>query len=611
MQMSFASSSLKKVLVEMHAQIKIATPVCLTFILRKSIDIVSVIFVGHLSAHYLSSSGLATVTSNVTGSAIVVGMSGALSTLASQANGARDAEALNTSLQQAVMILPIVVCLPVSLLWLFSERIMLTFGQEPALARDASQYLLLLIPSLYCMSLSICVQNWLHAQARTAAMAVVTACMALLHPLWCWLFIYFFGFGYLGAAMAVSLSRALELSALAWYLVFGSSILADVGFTWSYEKAMRNWGPFLALGLPNILMMMEWMASEVVIFLAGALVHPETQVSAMSIYQSTITLCFMLPSGLSVSAATRCGNALGLRDASSAARAAVAAPLLAAVVSCSVAGLIFALHTSWALVFTTDRAVVRAVAGILPILTVYVVADGVQGALTGILKGLGQQRYGAPIVLFSYYVVGLPLSVRLGFNWDQRSLSDGLGIWGLCVGTTVGTVVHALLYAVVVSRTRWPEEAEGVARRIAEERAGAKLRGSGLSVSAGHGEGGSQGHGALIDTDPDSPEAQPRPPPHLTSPDGLTSIFDGDLDDDWNDSFDSFTNFRLYAPDTPSARPIMQRVSESVGASIFGALFQANSKASQRSQYELVQTQLDPLSSSRDSPDDDEDDLIF
>lgn len=601
------ASPLKRVLVEMHAQIKIATPVCLTFILRKSIDIVSVIFVGHLGAHFLSSCGLATVTSNVTGSAIVVGMGGALSTLASQANGGRDAEALNMSLQRAVLILPTIACMPVSLLWLFSERIMLTFGQEPALARDASHYLLLLIPSLYFMSLSICIQNWLHAQARTAAVAVVTACMALLHPLWCWLFIYYLGFGYLGAAMAVSLSRALEFGALAWYLTLGSSILSDVGFTWSLHKALLNWGPFLALGLPNIMMMMEWMASEVVIFLAGALVHPETQVSAMSIYQSTITLCFMIPSGLSVSAATRCGNALGLRDASSAARAALAAPLLAALVSCSVAGLVFAVHTSWALVFTSDRAVVRAVANILPLLTIYVVADGVQGALTGILKGLGQQRYGAPIVIFSYYVVGLPLSVALGFNWDPRSLSDGLGIWGLCVGTTVGTLMHALLYAVVVSRTRWPEEAEGVARRIAEERAAAKQRGVSAGAETGAGAG-SQGLGALIDTDtePDSP-----PPPRLTSPDGLTSIFDGDLDDDWNDSFDSFTNFRLYAPETPSARPIMQRVSESVGASFFGSLFQANAKASQRSEYELVQTQLDPLST-RDSPDEDDlDDLIF
>ena len=592
--------SIKKLIREMYAQSLIAMPVCLTFILRKSIDIISVIFVGHLSAHYLSSCGLATVTSNVTGSAIVVGLGGALSTLASQANGARDAEALNLSLQQAVAIIPTVACVPVSLLWLFSERIMHAFGQEAALAHDASRYLLLLIPSLYCMALSICIQNWLHAQARTLAVAVVTACMALLHPLWCWLFIYYLDLGFLGAAVAVSLSRALELAALVWYLTFGSTILADVRFQWSTHKVFSNWWPFLALGLPNVLMMMEWMASEVIIFLAGALVHPETQVSAMSIYQSTITLCFMLPSGLSVSGATRCGNALGLSDAGSAARAALAAPILAAIVSSLVAGVVIAVHTSWALVFTTDSAVVSAVSGILPILAVYVVADGVQGALTGIIKGLGKQRLGGPIVLFAYYVVGIPLSVSLGFNWSKQSLSDGMGIYGLCLGTTVGTLIHTSLYAVVVLRTNWKEEADGVAKRIVEEsaqlRAGA-LRGSQLVDLDGPDEGPPAGAGGAGSAS------------KLTASDGITNIFDADLDDDWNDSFDSFTKFNLYGtdPDKSPSRPIMQRVQETIGSSFFSAF---RSKQEMRSEYELVQTHLDPLSA-RYSPADEDDDLIF
>ena len=42
-------------------------------------------------------------------------------------------------------------------------------------------------------------------------------------------------------------------------------------------------------------MMGEWWASEAIIFMSGALADPENTVSAMSIYQNTLSICFMIP----------------------------------------------------------------------------------------------------------------------------------------------------------------------------------------------------------------------------------------------------------------------------------------------------------------------------
>jgi len=83
---------------EVASQLKIAGPVVLTFLTRKSVDLVSVIFVGHLGAEYLSaagthcidvssvraswrahpfpsraSAGIAIVTANVSGHSMVIG----------------------------------------------------------------------------------------------------------------------------------------------------------------------------------------------------------------------------------------------------------------------------------------------------------------------------------------------------------------------------------------------------------------------------------------------------------------------------------------------------------------------------------------------------------
>ena len=67
----------KDVIEEIFLQIKLTLPVVLTLTLRKSIDIVPVIFVGHLGMQYLSAAGLATVTANVTGNSVLIGLAGA------------------------------------------------------------------------------------------------------------------------------------------------------------------------------------------------------------------------------------------------------------------------------------------------------------------------------------------------------------------------------------------------------------------------------------------------------------------------------------------------------------------------------------------------------
>ena len=114
---------------EVLGQIKLAFPVCCTFVMRKSVDIVSVMFVGRLGSHYLSAAGIAAVTSNVSGNSMIVGLAGALSTICSQAFGSKDMISFNIAPQRAVLILLAVVCVPISVLWWFSSPVMVALGQ--------------------------------------------------------------------------------------------------------------------------------------------------------------------------------------------------------------------------------------------------------------------------------------------------------------------------------------------------------------------------------------------------------------------------------------------------------------------------------------------------
>ena len=68
-----------------------------------------------------------------------------------------------------------------------------------------------------------------------------------------------------------------------------------------------------------------------------------------------------------------------------------------------------------------------------------------------------------PVVLVSYYFLGLPLGALLAFR-------GGWGARGIVVGLFVGKMSHFLLYGVLVLRTDWQQQVEDAARRVSSER---------------------------------------------------------------------------------------------------------------------------------------------
>ena len=141
---------------------------------------------------------------------------------------------------------------------------------NPNFHRVFIQYLIVLVPSLWAYTASVCIQNWLHAQGKTRYVAIINLCVALTHPLWCYLYIFRCGWGYLGAAYALVTSKYSEMILLFLYACC-SGIGKETNFQLSWTGAWQDWGPFLRLGLPNMIMMFEWWASEIIIFMAGVL----------------------------------------------------------------------------------------------------------------------------------------------------------------------------------------------------------------------------------------------------------------------------------------------------------------------------------------------------
>ena len=105
-----SSSSTMRSKGEIRDQLSLVGPVWLTLACRKAVDIIPVVFVGRLGADYLAAAGLATVTANVLGTSFLIGISGGLSTILTQAFGAQDYELMNVSVQRCAVIMPTSFC---------------------------------------------------------------------------------------------------------------------------------------------------------------------------------------------------------------------------------------------------------------------------------------------------------------------------------------------------------------------------------------------------------------------------------------------------------------------------------------------------------------------
>ncbi|GJM89691.1 hypothetical protein PR202_ga05903 [Eleusine coracana subsp. coracana] len=116
-------------------------------------------------------------------------------------------------------------------------------------------------------------------------------------------------------------------------------------------------------------------------------------------------------------------------------------------------GLFLRLALPSALMLCNDKGVVVYVNAIVPFMCVSVAADSIQGVLSGIARGCGWQHLGAYVNLGSFYLVGIPVALFLGFVLKM----EGKGLW---MGISCGSVVQFLLLALVTFSSNWQKMSE-------------------------------------------------------------------------------------------------------------------------------------------------------
>lgn len=439
-----------EVLNEIKRQLWLAGPLIGSSLLQYTLQVISVMFVGHLGELALSGASMATSFAGVTGFSLMLGMGSALETLCGQSFGAKQKHMLGIHLQRAMLVL-MLVAIPVAIVWAYTGQILLACGQDPEIAAAAGLYAQWLIPSIFAYGLLQCLIRFLQTQNIVFPMMLTSGITTLIHILVCWLLVFKSGLGNKGAALAIAISYWINVFLLALYVKFSPSCKYSwTGFSREVFHDMLN---FVRLAIPSASMVcLEMWSFELLVLLSGLLPNPKLETSALSVSLNTSAMVFMVPYGLGAVVSTRVSNELGA-GRPQAARLAVIVVVGLAIAEALVLGLIMILvRNIWGYAYSNEVEVVKYIATMLPILAASNFLDALQCVLSGAARGCGWQKIGAFVNLGAYYIVGIPSAVLLAFVLHI----GGKGLW---MGIMCGLMVQVLSLLIVALFTNWEKEA--------------------------------------------------------------------------------------------------------------------------------------------------------
>lgn len=192
---------------------------------------------------------------------------------------------------------------------------------------------------------------------------------------------------------------------------------------------------------------------EVGLFSAAALVMGRFGESALAGHQIALqsaSMAFMVPLGVAIATGVRVGQAAGRQDASGVRRAGSLGIVVAAAFMVMTATVFwtaprFVIGLYLRLDDPANAATIGFAVRFLAIAGLFQVADGIQVAASGALRGLKDTRVPMLLTLVAYWLFGLPVGLALAFPL-------GVGPRGLWLGLAAALALAAVLLTVRFAR---------------------------------------------------------------------------------------------------------------------------------------------------------------
>ncbi|KAL5844593.1 hypothetical protein ACOSQ4_010551 [Xanthoceras sorbifolium] len=433
-------------LEEIKAIGKISGPTAITGLLLYSRAMISMLFLGYLGELELAGGSLSIGFANITGYSVISGLAMGMEPICGQAYGAKQWKLLGLTLQRTVLLL-LSTSIPISFMWINMKRILLWCGQDQEISSVAHTFIVFSIPDLFFLSLLHPLRIYLRTQSITLPLTYCSAISVLLHIPLNFLLVVHFKMGISGVAIAMVWTN-LNLFLLLSSFVFFSGVHRDSWVSPSMD-CLRGWSSLLALAVPTcVSVCLEWWWYEFMIMLCGLLVNPKATISSMGILIQTTSLVYVFPSSLSLGVSIRVGNELGANRPAKARISMIVSLICAAALGVMAMLFTTLMRHQWGRFFTSDEEILELTAIALPIAGLCELGNCPQTTGCGVLRGSARPTIGANINLGSFYLVGMPVAMLMGFVAK-------MGFSGLWLGLLAAQASCALLMLYVLFTTDW------------------------------------------------------------------------------------------------------------------------------------------------------------
>ncbi|MGE0353114.1 MAG: MATE family efflux transporter [Gemmatimonadales bacterium] len=418
---------------------RLAAPIIVIQVGMMLMGVIDTLMVGRVSAEALAAVAIGNLVFFIVAIA-AQGILMVLDPLVAQAVGAADVEGITLGVQRGLL-LSVILSIPLMAAMLPAGPLLTLLRQPPDVIPLAAGYIVRMIPGALPFLVFVVLRQSLQAMHHTETIVWSIVLSNLANAALNWVLIFghlgFPAMGVNGSAWATTASRLLMAGLLLW-------------LGWPYlRRYLRPMHPrslapgplwrMVAVGAPiGGQFFLEFGAFGMIALLMGLL--GTVQVAGHQIAINLASLTFMVPVGISAAAAVLVGNAVGRGDGPGARRATWAAILSGGGFMVTTAALFLGFPSFLAGLYTPDARVLSIAIGLIPIAGVFQVFDGLQAVGGGVLRGLGDTRAPMVINVLGFWMVGMPVSVYLGFE-------AGLGPrglwWGFVAG--LGTVAMFLM----------------------------------------------------------------------------------------------------------------------------------------------------------------------
>jgi MATE family multidrug resistance protein len=444
---------------EARALIALGAPLIVTQLAQMAMPTTDLLMLGYLGEEALAATALAH-TIYIFAWLAGLGPSSAVAPIIAHVLGARPGDragvrsAVRMGLWSVLLLTPFLCVVLV-----FAEPLLRALGQTPELAHLAAPYVQVLALGIPFSLGFYVLRNFATALSRPRAPLIVVGIAVLLNALLDYGLI--FGhlgmprLGLMGGAVATTTSNAFTFFALAALVTFAPTFRPYRIWRrfqrpdWARLKEILRLGG--SIGLTMIF--------EIALFAGATLLMGRFGTAAVAAHQIAMnvpSVTFMVPLGLAMAASVRVGLAAGAGDAAGVRRAGFGAIALG----------VFYMSLSALVIATFPRAIaglyidvddpanaetVRLAVSFLYVAAAFQVLDGIQVLSSFALRGLKDVHVPMWIAGISYWVIGLPLALFLGFRLGL----EGFGVWlGLAASLVAAATLLLLRFAALSGALR-------------------------------------------------------------------------------------------------------------------------------------------------------------